>query len=171
MYRSIYFSLTFSYNDKKYFKLHKIHSDLVLKNEFHSLIIVFSTVNNVIIHREEMFAGATDRHVCGLTISWQNRLILCLGFHHFMTKHTDTISGDWPFHEKTDWYYVWGLTISWQKKLILCLGIDHFMTKHTDTMSGVSPFHDITHWYYVWGSTISWENRMILYLGIDYFMT
>jgi hypothetical protein len=69
---------------------------------------------------------------------------------HFMTKQTDTMSEDWPFHDKTHWYYVWGLTISWQNRLIsclghdyfmtketvLCLGIDYFMTKHTDSMSG-----------------------------------
>jgi hypothetical protein len=47
----------------------------------------------------------------GLTISWQNRLILCLRLHHFMTKQTDTISGASSFHDKTDWYYIWGLTI------------------------------------------------------------
>jgi hypothetical protein len=46
-----------------------------------------------------------------------------------------------PFHDKTDWYYVWGLTISWQNTLILCLGIHHFMTKQSDTMSGTWLFH------------------------------
>ena len=60
-----------------------------------------------------------------------------------------------PFHDKTDWYYVWGSTISLQNTLILCLGLDHFMTNHTDTMSGAWPFHVKTHWYYVWGLTIS----------------
>jgi hypothetical protein len=104
-----------------------------------------------------------------------------------MGKQNDTISGDWLFHEKTDWYYVWGFTISWQNRLILCLGFHHFMTKHTDTtyMSGARPFHDKTdwyyvwgstiswqtHWYYVWGFTISWQNRLILCLGIDHFIT
>jgi hypothetical protein len=60
--------------------------------------------------------------------TWQNRLILCLGLDHFMTKQPDTMSGAWPFHDKTDWYYVWGLNISWQNRLTLCLRIDHFMT-------------------------------------------
>ena len=89
------------------------------------------------------------------------------------------MSGDWPFHDITDWYYVWGLTISWQNRLILCLRLDHFMTKQTDTMSEVWPFHDNTDWYYiwgltisyVWGLTISWHNRMILCLRLDHFMT
>jgi hypothetical protein len=102
-----------------------------------------------------------------------------------MTKHTDTMPGAWPFHDKTHWYYVWGLTISWQNTLIVCLGFDNFMRKHTatmsrpwhfikkqtDTMSGASSFHDETHWYYVWGMTISWQNTLILCLGLDHFMT
>ena len=89
-------------------------------------------------------------YVWGLTISWQNRLIPCMGLDHFMTKHTDTMHGTWPFHFKADWYYAWDLTISWQNQLIpcmvldhfmtkqtvLCLGIDYFMTKHTNSMSG-----------------------------------
>jgi hypothetical protein len=78
-------------------------------------------------------------YVLGLTISRQNRLILYLGLDHFMTKHTDTMSGSWPFHDKTDRYYIWGLTISWQHRLILYLRLDHFMTKQTDTMSGAWP--------------------------------
>ena len=141
-------------------------------------MIVLSPVNNVISDREEMFAGATHRHIWGLTISWLNRLTLYLGLDHFMTKQTDTISefwpfpdkidlhyiwawmsGAWPFHDKTDWHYIWGSTISWQNRLTLCLGIDHFMTKQTDTMSGARPFHDKTDWHYIWGSTISWQNN------------
>ena len=122
-------------------------------------------------------------YVWGLTISWQNRLILCLGIDHFMTKQTENMSGARPFHDITDSHYVWGLTISWHNKMILCqtiswqnrlilsLGIDHFMTKQTDTMSGARPFHDKTDWYYVWGLTISWHNRLTLCLGIDHFMT
>jgi hypothetical protein len=58
-------------------------------------------------------------YVWGLTISWQNTLMLCLGF-----------------------------TSSWQNRLILCLGLQQFMTKHTDTMSGSWSFHHQTHWYY-----------------------
>jgi hypothetical protein len=131
-------------------------------------------------------------YVWGPTISWQHRLILCLGLDHFniqisdivsvcfgmkwssprhsiilfcheMVKsqtyyqsvlswngqapdivsvcYDDTMSGAWPFHAKTEWYYVWDLNISWQNRLILCLGLDHFMTKQTDTMSGARPFH------------------------------
>jgi hypothetical protein len=72
---------------------------------------------------------------CVLTISWQNRLMPCMELDHFMTKQTDTMSGDWPFHEITKWYYAWSLTISWQNWLILCLRLDHFMTKQTDTKS------------------------------------
>jgi hypothetical protein len=48
-----------------------------------------------------------------------------------MTKHSTTMSGIWPFHDKTDRYSVWGFTISWQSTLPLCLGLNHFMTKHT----------------------------------------
>ena len=121
----------------------------------------------------------------GLSISSQNRLILCLRFDHFMTKQTDTMSGAWPFYDITDSHYVWrltiswknrlilfwGLTISWQNRLILCLGLDHFMTTQTDTMSEASPFHDKTDWYYVWGLTISWQNRLILCLRLHHFMT
>ena len=106
-----------------------------------------------------------------MNISWQNRLILCLGLEHFMTTQTDTMSEIWIFHDKTDWYYVWGLSISSQNRLILCLRFDHFMTKQTDTMSGAWPFHDITDSHYLWGFTISWQNRLILCLGIDHFMT
>jgi hypothetical protein len=88
------------------------------------------------------FHDITDSHyVWGLTISWHNRMILCLSLDLFMTKQTDTMSGAWPFHDKTDWYYVWGLTISWQNRLILCLRLDHYMTKQTDTISGASSFH------------------------------
>ena len=95
------------------------------------------------------------------------------------------MSEAWPFHDKTDWYYVWrltiswqnrlilfwGLTISWQHRLILCLRLDHFMTKQTETMSEASPFHDKTDWYYFGGFIISWQNRLILCLGLDHFMT
>jgi hypothetical protein len=116
-----------------------------------------------------LFHDITDSHyVWGLTISWHNRMILCLGLDHFMTKQTDTMSGAWPFYNKSDWYYVlgltisrqtdgyyiWVLTISWQSTLMLCLGLDHFMTKQTDTISGAWPFHDKIDWYYVWGLTI-----------------
>ena len=132
------------------------------------------------------FHDITDwYYVWGLTISWQNRLTLCLRFDHFMTKQTDTISEAWPFHDKSDWYCVWGLTISCQNRLTLYLELDHFMKKQTDTMSEVSPFHDKTDWFYiwacafydktdwhcVWGFTISWQNRLILCLGLDHFMT
>ena len=76
------------------------------------------------------FHDKTDWYcIWGLTISWQNKLILCLGFDHFMTKHTDSMSGAWPFHDKTHWYYIWGLTISGQNTLILYLRLNHFMTK------------------------------------------
>jgi hypothetical protein len=116
-----------------------------------------------------------------------------------MTKQPDTMSGAWPFRDKTDWYYVCGSTISCQNKLILCLGFDHFMTKKTMSWNGqisdiVSvcyvmkwsnlrhsislfcheiawPFHDKIDWYYVWGSTISWQHRLILCLRLDHFMT
>jgi hypothetical protein len=104
-------------------------------------------------------------------LSWNGRLILCLGPVRFMTKQTDTMSEIWPFHDKTDWYYVWDLTILWQKRLILCLRFNNFMTKQTDTMSEIWPFHDITDWYYVWDWTISWHNRLILCLSLKYFMT
>jgi hypothetical protein len=102
---------------------------------------------------------------------------------HFITKQTDTMSEIWPFHDKTDWYYVWGLTILWYNRLTLCLGIDHFMTKQTDTilglehflttqtdtMSGTWPFHDKTDWYYVRGLSISSQNRLILCLRFVHF--
>jgi hypothetical protein len=87
-----------------------------------------------------------------------------------MTKQTDTMSGVWPFHDKTNWYYVKGLTISLQNTLILYLGLDHFMTKPTDTMSGVWPFHDKIDWRHVWGLTISWQSKLILCLGFDHFL-
>jgi hypothetical protein len=100
-----------------------------------------------------LFCHENWYYVWGLTISWQHRLILCLGLDHFMTKQTDTMSEIWLFHDKTDWYYVWGLSISSQnrlilcemvkpQRLILCLRLDHFMTTQTDTMSGASPFHN-----------------------------
>jgi hypothetical protein len=120
-----------------------------------------------------------------LTISWQNRLVLGLGFDDFMTKHTDTMSrawpfhdkqtdaisgawpfhdkqtdamfGAWPFHEKTDWHYIWDLTISWKNRLILYLGFANFTNYKT-------------YWYFVWGLIISWQKRLTLYLGIDHFM-
>jgi hypothetical protein len=64
-------------------------------------------------------------YIWSLTISWQNTLILCLGLDHFMTKHTATMSGAWPFHDKTHCYYVCGLTISWHNTLLLWItGID-----------------------------------------------
>jgi hypothetical protein len=50
---------------------------------------------------------------------WQNTLMPCLELDHFMTKQIDTMSGAWPFHAESNWYYIWGLTISWQKRLIL----------------------------------------------------
>jgi hypothetical protein len=97
--------------------------------------------------------------------------ILCLRFDHFMTKHTDSMSGDWPFDDKThcyyvwglniswqtDWCYVWGLIISWQSKQMIYLGLDHFMTKHTGTMS--------------WSLTISWQTTLIPCLRLDILMT
>jgi hypothetical protein len=43
-------------------------------------------------------------YVWGLTIAWQNTLLLCLGLDHFMTKQTDTLSGTWPFHDKEHCY-------------------------------------------------------------------
>ena len=150
MYLSIYISLTNSYNDKKYFN---IQYTKYIKIWFKRMN---SKVNNVISDREEMFAGS----------NWST----CLGIVHFMTKQTDTISGAWPFHDKTDGYYVWGLTNSWQNRQILCLGLDHFMPKPTDTMSGDLSFHDKTHWCHVWSLTISWQNRLILCLGLDHFM-
>ena len=104
--------------------------------------------------------GATDRHVWGLPISWQNRLTLYLGLDHFMTKQTDTMSEVRPFHDKTDWYYIWGSTISWQNRPIQCLELDHFITKHTDTT-----------FLYVWGLTISLQNRLTLCLRLDHFVT
>jgi hypothetical protein len=88
-----------------------------------------------------------------------------------MTKQTNTISGAWPFHDKTDKYYVRGFTIWWQNRLILYLGLDHFMTKETDTMSGARSFHDKTDWYYVCGLTISCQNQLILCLGLHHFTT
>jgi hypothetical protein len=76
------------------------------------------------------FHDITDwYYVWGLTISWQNSLILFLGLDHFMPKQTDTMSEMWIFHDKTDWYY-----------------------------SGAWSFHDKTDWYYVWGLTILWQN-------------
>jgi hypothetical protein len=113
-----------------------------------------------------------------------NRLILCLGLNHFMTKQTDTMSGPWPFHDKAHWYCVWGWTISLQNRLILCLGLDYFIAKWIDTMSGSWPLHDKTDWYYVstltiswqnrlklfWGLTISWKNSLTLCLGLEHFM-
>jgi hypothetical protein len=44
-------------------------------------------------------------YILALTISWQNRPMLCLGRNHFMTKQTDTMSRAWPFHAKTNWYF------------------------------------------------------------------
>jgi hypothetical protein len=88
-----------------------------------------------------------------------------------LSKHTDTMSGGWPFHDKTHWYYVWCFTISWQNTLLLCLGLHHFMTKHTATMSGGWPFHDKSHCYYVWFLTISWQSTLLLCLGLHHFIT
>jgi hypothetical protein len=69
---------------------------------------------------------------------------------HFMTKQTVTMSGDWSFHDKTDWYYVWGFTITWQNTWILYQGLT---------------FSWQTDQYYVCGLTISWQIRLILCLG------
>jgi hypothetical protein len=88
-----------------------------------------------------------------------------------MTKQIDTMSGAWPFHAKSNWYYIWGLIISWQNTLMPCLELDHFMTKQTDTMSGAWPFHAKTNWYYVWGLIISWQNTLMPCLGLAHFMT
>jgi hypothetical protein len=106
-------------------------------------------------------------------LSWNGQApdIVALGFDHFTTKQTDTMSGAWPFHDKTDWYYVWGLNISWQNWLTLWLGLYHFMTKPIDTISRAWPLHDKANWYYVWGVTFSWQNRLILCLGLDHFIT
>jgi hypothetical protein len=102
----------------------------------------------------------------GLTISWQNRLILCLGLDHFMTTQIDTMSDALPIlkcssprnsislfcHEifKSQTYYqsvlAWngqGLTILWYNRPTLCLGIDHFMKKTDWYYSGAWPFHDM----------------------------
>jgi hypothetical protein len=87
-----------------------------------------------------------------------------------MTKHTDTMFGVWPLHDKTDWYYIWGLTISWQSRLILCLGLDHFITKQTNTMSGAWLFHVKTNWYYLWVLIISWQHTLIICLELDHFI-
>ena len=95
------------------------------------------------------------------------------------------MSEAWPFHDKTQIYYVWGLIISWQNTLILCFVLDHLMTIHTATMSeawtfhdkqtdamyGDWPFHDKASKLYIWGLTNSWQNRLILYMGLDHFMT
>jgi hypothetical protein len=131
---------------------------------------------------------------------WQNTLILCLGLDHFMTKQTDTMSEDWLFHDKTDWYYVWGLTISWQNRLILFWGLTKYQSvlswndqapdivsvcvvmkcsrpRHSinlfchEIFTGAWAFHHKTDWYYVWDLTISWQNRLILCLRCDHFMT
>jgi hypothetical protein len=146
------------------------------------------------------FHEKTHTHyVWCLSISWQNTLLLCLVLHHFMTKHTatmpgawpfhdkqiDTMSGSWPFHDKAHCCYVWCLTIAWEKTLSLCLMLDHFMTKHTAILSSAWSFHDKTHcyyvwcltnswqtdWYYVWCLTISWQNTLLLCLVLDHFMT
>jgi hypothetical protein len=121
-------------------------------------------------------------YVWCLIISWQNtlllfmvfnhfmtnRLIICLVIDHFMKKHTYTMSGACPFHDKTHCYYAWCFIISWQNTLLLCLVLDHFMTnrlilclvpdhcmtKHTSAMSGAWPLHDKRHCYYVWCLTI-----------------
>ena len=139
MYLSIYFSLSNSYNGKKYFKLHKIHKDLFATEWWWFYL---SPVNNIISDREEMFAGG----------NWST----CLGLDHFMTKQTDTISGARQLHDKTDRCNVWGLTISLQNTLILSFCI-----------SETWPFRSKTDWYYVWGSTISWQSTLILCLGLD----
>jgi hypothetical protein len=130
-----------------------------------------------------------DILVWDLTISWHNRLTLCLGIDHFMKKQIDTMSGAWPFHDITDSHYVWGLTISWYGQISdivsVCFVMKWSSPRHSisvfchemvkpqtsDTMSEVWPFHDNTDWYYVWGLTISWQNRLILFLGLDHFMT
>jgi hypothetical protein len=86
----------------------------------------------------------------GSTISWQNRLMLYIGFEHFINY-------------KTHWYYVWGFTISWQKILTLCLRLAHFMTKHT---YGFYHFMTKKHCYYVWGLTISWQTDWCIVWGL-----
>jgi hypothetical protein len=141
------------------------------------------------------FHDITDSHyVWGLTISWHNRQILCLGLDHFMTQSVLSWNGQAPdivssclswngqASDIVSFCYVmkWSIPrhsvsllchemvkppISWHNRLILCLRFDHFMTKQTDTMSGAWPFHDKTEWYYVWGLTISWQHRLILCLG------
>ena len=65
-------------------------------------------------------------YVWGLTISWKNRLLLCPGIDHLMTKQANTISEDWPFHDK-----------------------------QTDTLSGAWPFPQKTDWFFIWAFPIS----------------
>jgi hypothetical protein len=99
----------------------------------------------------------------GLTISWQNKLILCKGLDHFMTKHTDTMSGAWPF-QAPDIVSVC-FVMKWsspRNSISLCC---HEMVEPQTI------FHDKTDWYYVWGSNISWQHRLILCLGLEHFMT
>jgi hypothetical protein len=95
------------------------------------------------------------------------------GLDHFMKKHTATMSGAGPFHDKTDWYYEWSLTISWQNTLLLCLGLDPFMTKHTAWNGQASAVVAVC-FVMKWSSprhSSSVQNRLILCLELDHFMT
>ena len=159
MYRSIYF---LSNNFLQWQKIFQITQN-TLRFGFKEWI---PQSEHSVLHSQQC-NNSQRRNVC--RGNWST----CLRLDYFMTKQTDTMFGVSPFHDKTDWYYVWGFTISWQNTLILhiCLGLDHFMTKQPDTMSWAWQFHDKTDWLYVCGLTISWHNRFTLCLGIDHFMT
>jgi hypothetical protein len=111
-------------------------------------------------------------YVWGLTISWQNRMILCLGIDHFMTTQTDTMSGAWPFlkwsiprhsislfcHEMVKTHAWYRCVLSWNNQALWMVSVCFV-------------FHDKTHWYHAWDLTISWQNTLIPCMGLDHFMT
>jgi hypothetical protein len=81
-------------------------------------------------------------YIWGLTISWQNALILCQGVDHLMTKHTVAMPGLHCFMTK-HWYHVWGLTISWQC-VLSWNGQDLYIISVCFVMKWSNPRHSIS---------------------------
>jgi hypothetical protein len=132
-------------------------------------------------HSISHFHDKTDRYyVCGLTISWQIRLILCLGLDHFTTKQTDTISGVKPQIQ-------YQCVLSWN-------GQDPDIESVCFVMKWSNPRHNISLFCHEmvkpqiqfqsvlsWNGQapdivsvcliISWQNKLILCLGFHHYMT
>jgi hypothetical protein len=93
------------------------------------------------------------------------------GLDHFMTKQTDTMSEVWPFHDNTDWYYIWGLTISWHNRLTLwsvCYVMKWSISRQCESViswNGQAP--DIVSVCYV----MKWSNLRHSSLGLEHFIT